>query len=179
MEGKSSQIKLLMAYTIYMIPIADTLLAKSHYCLPSNGSTVSSSIQFTFSGTDNNNIAGFECSIDNLPFSTCNSPVILNNLASGVQHNFQVRAIDTSGNKDPTPASFTWTILTPQQAVQKLINTIDSMNLGKGTTNILEYPLRLTSIFLNIHHTNLASCHSLNTFLDVFIVYSLPLHYIV
>ncbi|HEY6882556.1 MAG TPA: hypothetical protein VI278_00790 [Nitrososphaeraceae archaeon] len=34
MEGKSSQIKLLMAYTIYMIymiPIADTLLAKSHY----------------------------------------------------------------------------------------------------------------------------------------------------
>jgi hypothetical protein len=36
MEGKSSQIKLLMAYTIYMIPIADTLLAKSHYCLPNS-----------------------------------------------------------------------------------------------------------------------------------------------
>jgi hypothetical protein len=106
------------------------------------GSTVSSSIRFTFSGTDNNNniaVAGFECSKDHLPFSTCTSPLILNNLASGVQHNFQVRAIDTSGNKDPTPASFTWRILAPKQAVQKLINTIDSMHLGKGTTNILEY----------------------------------------
>ena len=89
--------------------------------------------------------------------TTYHSPLvlvpILNNLASGVQHNFQVRAIDTSGNEDPTPASFTWIILTPQQTVQKLINTIDSMHLGKGTTNILEYLLSLTSIFLNSHNT--------------------------
>lgn len=42
------------------------------------------------------------------------------------------------------------TILTPQQTVQKLINTIDNMHLGKSTTNILEYPLRLTSMFCNI-----------------------------
>jgi hypothetical protein len=53
-------------------------------------------------------------------------------LLAGQQHTFEVRAVDTQGNVDPTPASFTWTILTPTQAIQKLINTINSFHLPRG-----------------------------------------------
>jgi large repetitive protein len=82
-----------------------------------NGGTISSSpsssISFTFTGTDDfASVAGYQCSIDGLPAALCKSPVNVfnnNNLAPG-NHTFQVRAIDTSGNVDPTPAMFTWII---------------------------------------------------------------------
>jgi hypothetical protein len=74
-----------------------------------NGSTTtSSSIKIVFSATAGTNPVGsFECRLDNSVFSSCSSPATLTNLAAG-KHNFQVRAIDTSGNRDPTPASFSW-----------------------------------------------------------------------
>ena len=56
----------------------------------------------------------------------------------GQEHTFKVRAVDNTGNKDPTPATFTWTIITPQQAVQNIINTIEHMHLPRGTTTSLE-----------------------------------------
>jgi hypothetical protein len=82
-----------------------------------NGGTISSpssSISFTFTGTDDvaSVVAGYQCSIDGLPAALCKSPVSVfnnNNQASG-NHTFQVRAIDTSGNVDPSPAIFTWII---------------------------------------------------------------------
>jgi hypothetical protein len=84
-----------------------------------NGGTISSSspsssISFTFTGTDDfASVASYQCSIDGLPAALCKSPVNVfnnnNNLAPG-NHTFQVRAIDTSGNIDPTPAMFTWII---------------------------------------------------------------------
>ena len=73
-----------------------------------NGSkTGSTSIQFTFTGTDNVAVASFECSLDNAAFSACSSPISYTNLRGGA-HNFEVRAVDTSGNVDPTPATFNW-----------------------------------------------------------------------
>src|SRR5262249_50668989 len=54
-------------------------------------------------------IARFECSLDSAPFSVCSSPVTYSALADG-SHTFRVRAVDNSGNTDPTPASFTWTV---------------------------------------------------------------------
>jgi len=73
------------------------------------GTTSSSSITFTFSGTDNVLVAGFECSLDAAAFSACTSPKSYSSLSDG-SHNFQVSAIDTSNNVDPSPASFTWTV---------------------------------------------------------------------
>ncbi|MBS1792203.1 MAG: VCBS repeat-containing protein [Acidobacteria bacterium] len=75
---------------------------------PSN----SSSASFSFTGTDDQTPSGsliFECSLDNAAFSACASPQNYTNLSDG-DHSFAVRAKDQTGNLDPTPASFSWTI---------------------------------------------------------------------
>jgi hypothetical protein len=108
-----------------------------------NGSsTVSTSITFRVKATPGTYpMAGFECSLDGSSFSNCPSTnpgtVTYNNLVAGQQHTFAVRAVDTQGNQDHNSANFSWTVLTPTQAIQKLIGTIDSMNLPKGTSTSL------------------------------------------
>lgn len=82
------------------------------------GSTVSTAITFQVTATPGTtSIAGFECSLDGYAFSRCASgnPTTINfdNLEAGKKHTFEVRAVDTHGNKDPNPARFTWTVLTP------------------------------------------------------------------
>ena len=68
------------------------------------------------------------------------------------------------GNKDPTPATFSWTILTPQQAVQNVTNTIEHMHLPRGTTTSLEAPLNTAINQLN-RNNDVAACNTLNAFL--------------
>jgi hypothetical protein len=64
------------------------------------------SITLGFVGSDNAAVAGFECSLDGLPSYSCTNLISINdNLVAG-NHTFQVRAIDTSGNVDPSPSSF-------------------------------------------------------------------------
>ena len=69
----------------------------------------STTAEFTFSGTDDFAVASFECSLDGSVFATCTSPKSYTGLANGA-HTFQVRAFDSSGNYDLTPASYSWTI---------------------------------------------------------------------
>ena len=137
-----------------------------------NGSsTVSTSIAFHVTATPGSNpIAGFQCSLDASHFSTCATDtnpgtVSYNNLGAGQQHTFKVRAVDTEGNKDPTPATFIWTILTPSQAVQNIINTIDNMHLSRGTTTSLEAPLNAAIRQLD-RNNDVVACNSLNAFID-------------
>jgi YVTN family beta-propeller protein len=89
--------------------------------ITNGSSTLYSSIQIAFSGTDNVGIAGFQCILDGQAVSQCTSPVTFNNLAAGI-HTFNVRAIDTSNNPDSTPASFSWTLLTPAQYAEQLLS---------------------------------------------------------
>jgi hypothetical protein len=82
---------------------------------------------FAFSGTDDTTPAidlEFQCRLDpqDAPPGTdpldlwldCLSPQFFTGLASGRQHTFEVQTIDGDGLIDPTPASYTWTVLPPQ-----------------------------------------------------------------
>lgn len=76
--------------------------------VPYFGKTTSTSIKFTFTGSDA--IESFECSLDHANFTPCTSPATYDDLVSG-DHTFQVQAIDANGNRDPTPATHVWSVV--------------------------------------------------------------------
>lgn len=51
--------------------------------------------------------ATFQCSLDGKPFSGCSSPLSLKRIKKG-KHELEVRAVDGSGLRDPSPASYRW-----------------------------------------------------------------------
>jgi hypothetical protein len=72
--------------------------------------TTSTSASFAFSSSETG--SSFECSLDGAAFTSCSSPAAYSGLGVA-SHTFAVRAIDTSGNVDPTPASHAWTVEAP------------------------------------------------------------------
>ncbi len=74
--------------------------------------TTSASLEFAASDAN----ASFQCRLDSaVAWTFCDTPYDLTGLAVGA-HTLRVRAIDTAGNIDPTPATRTWTVdLTPPQ----------------------------------------------------------------
>ena len=91
--------------------------------------TDANALTFSFAGTDDSNIiSGYECTSyvssslpEQVDFVPCTNPFMSQQLSvepseistdsgTGTTHIFQVRATDTSGNVDPTPATFLWTI---------------------------------------------------------------------
>ncbi len=71
----------------------------------------SSSGSATFAFISNELGSSFACSLDGAPFAACTSPTQYTGLSTG-PHGFSVRATDASGNADPTPATWSWTIVT-------------------------------------------------------------------
>jgi hypothetical protein len=62
---------------------------------------------FTFTATEAG--SSFECRLDGAAFSSCSSPKAYAALGDG-SHTFEVRARDSAGNLDPTPATYSWTL---------------------------------------------------------------------
>jgi hypothetical protein len=131
------------------------------------GSTSSAVMVFTFEGSSTIGISGFECSLDSAAFITCYNSWGYSNLAMG-SHIFQVRAVDTAGAVDPSPASFTWTLATPAQSIQDLIDAVNSMGLPKGVANSLTAPLGQASAKLDDKNlkNDVAACNKLDAFIN-------------
>ena len=68
--------------------------------------TTTVSATFTFSASEP---SGFECKLDAGAFAPCSSPKTHTGLTRAA-HSFEVRAVDGTGNVDPTPAIHRWTI---------------------------------------------------------------------
>ncbi len=84
------------------ITVPDTSVI-SNITSPTNVNSVSFSFTATEAGST------FQCSLDGLAFVSCTSPISYTALIEG-SHSFSVRAVDTAGNTDSTPADFNWLI---------------------------------------------------------------------
>ena len=56
-----------------------------------------------------NEVAAFQCSLDERPFAPCASPQVYRKLRTG-KHDFNVRAVDSGGNLDASPAERVWRV---------------------------------------------------------------------
>ncbi len=62
---------------------------------------------FSFISTEQGST--FECELDNGTYNACTGPMNYNSLIDGT-HTFMVRATDSAGNTDKSPAVYTWTV---------------------------------------------------------------------
>src|SRR6476620_6266207 len=111
--------------------------------ITNGSSTKSKSVTFRFSGNDTKGVGinHFECSMDNSNFTICASPIEFNSvsLADG-SHTFRVRSVDNSTNKDPSPASLTWTVdsVPPETAILSVSDGNETrINAGENTSSNL------------------------------------------
>ena len=115
--------------------VVDTIAPDTQITMMPPDPSNSANASFSFSGTDAfapETIASFECKLDAGVFAACTSPQAYMGLIDG-SHTFMVRAIDTAGNVDATPASYTWMIATgPVGPV--------SVTATAGTTGPTAYP---------------------------------------
>ena len=94
--------------------------------IENNEGTISDDIGFRFNGSDKVGVRGFECKMDDKNWQSSTVKYQPNeagcyymNLEQGL-HTFQARTADTSGNKDPTPLMFSWTIVSLRDAIGEL-----------------------------------------------------------
>jgi hypothetical protein len=69
--------------------------------------TTSTTATFVLLAEDN---AFFEASLDGAPFAFVVTPHMIAGLAAG-PHSLTVRAMDAAGNVDPSPATYSWTVV--------------------------------------------------------------------
>ncbi len=77
--------------------------------IDSNPSDPSTSADATFTFSADEGGSTFECEFDGGGFSSCSSPKSYSSLFDG-SHTFEVKATDSAGNTDPTPAQYAWTV---------------------------------------------------------------------
>jgi hypothetical protein len=82
-----------------------------------SGTVAGGSASLAFSSSE----AGtFQCSLDAAAYTACTSPTAYSGLAGGA-HAFSVRAVDTAGNVDTTPATASWTSSAPSSTPALLV----------------------------------------------------------
>jgi hypothetical protein len=136
--------------------------------------TPSVDINFDFNGTDLVGISHYECRLDDGGWKEAHtlSDIFGEKINictyTGVRdpgsHNFQVRAVDTSENKDASPPSFMWNIESPVEATQGLITQVNNIY----PTLKLDAPLQQVVEDLSDTSTSndANSCYLYSSFMD-------------
>jgi hypothetical protein len=94
--------------------------------------TNSGDAAFTFSSPDTD-VVGFECRLERSgSFANCTTPQNFSGMSAG-SHTFEVRAVDNAGNRDPSPAAYTWIVDLGYPTVTGTIPANDSTINGKVT----------------------------------------------
>ena len=98
--------------------------------------TAATSAYFGFASDDP--LAVVECSLDGAGFGECESPLELTDLTPG-PHNMVARAVDLAGNVDPTPVTYSWTIVTMAPNTPVGTNVIVELTLPGGGVATLTF----------------------------------------
>ena len=93
-------------------PPADTTPPETAIDSAPTGTVTATDATISFSASEPD--ARFECSLDGAPFAACTPPAAYSGLANGT-HAFDVRAIDTAGNVDSSPARASWIVEPPRR----------------------------------------------------------------
>ena len=110
--GNEDESPAVWTWTITSTP-NDTLAPTTTLDLTPPATTTEKTATFRFSANETGST--FECRLDSTlesAFAACSSPATILGLTIG-QHTFDVRAVDPAGNKDMTPATYTWTVEAP------------------------------------------------------------------
>ena len=92
-------------------------------------STADRTATFTFSSNETGST--FECKLDSAAFAPCTTPVTILGLGYGA-HTFQVRAKDTAGNTDLSPALHSWTVTQPNCGPQLTVGASQDAWIEQG-----------------------------------------------
>ncbi|MCB0144559.1 MAG: hypothetical protein KDE50_32055 [Caldilineaceae bacterium] len=96
-----------------IIEVQDSLPHTEITLHPPDRAVMNKVATFHFTGVDRESQRDelqFACRLDGGPFLPCVTPYRYHGLTAGL-HTFEVQAIDTVGNIDPSPAQFTWEIV--------------------------------------------------------------------
>lgn len=105
------------------------------------GTIRSTSATFTFdSGTQS--AAFYECSMDKAPWTKCGPSATYDGLTTGTQHTFQVRAVNSEGLHDSTPATQSFTVDAAADLAVQLAAAPDPVKRGGTVT----YTAQVTNI---------------------------------
>ncbi|CAN5828043.1 hypothetical protein BH23ACT10_BH23ACT10_17610 [soil metagenome] len=95
-----------------------------------SGVVAETSATFTFSASESGST--FECRLDGGTFTSCTSPATHFSLAPG-EHEIEVRATDSAGNVDPTPATRSWTVEQPATTTTTVIEPSDDARVQQDS----------------------------------------------
>lgn len=113
----------------------------------------------TFAFSSNESSVSYECHLDSGTWTACASLISYSSLSEG-QHSFYVRAIDSAGNVDQTPAQYTWTVET---TALQTTNVAASTTLTTSITMTWNTTLPATS---QVEYVNLTTNADLKTSVD-------------
>jgi hypothetical protein len=87
--------------------LGDTTPPNTSIVAGPSGTTMATTASFDFSSSEGG--SSFECKLDSASWQACDESESFSSLTPG-GHTVAVRAVDTSGNVDPTPATRGWTV---------------------------------------------------------------------
>jgi hypothetical protein len=97
---------------------------------------------FSFGGNDNSGsgVVSYMCKVDGGTFNACTSPFTVSTLSPG-SHTFGVYAIDRASNADPSPASFTWTVM----QIPTLVSSILRAGISPSSDSSVAFTVKFSA----------------------------------